>query len=226
LLSRQLLYHGFVLLCLLGAGGFLLPRFLGTGIRRPSSDHEGSPRRWKRSAVVVLLTGFGIAASYGLDLIDRNAIGAGVRVALVVGYLVWEIPVERIRLSIRGVDWILILGLISIPVGILASGLDQPHRIAFSHIEMACGFGLVTLGIASRVVLGHSGNRHLLKRFHPGCTIAALFMVFGAASRIVGELIPELMMNHYIYGAICWAGGGILWGASVLINIARPDSEG
>jgi uncharacterized protein involved in response to NO len=34
LLARLLSYHAFVLLCVLGAGGFLLPRFLGLGVRR------------------------------------------------------------------------------------------------------------------------------------------------------------------------------------------------
>src|SRR6185436_4573066 len=33
LLARLLSCHAFVLLCVLGAGGFLLPRFLGLGVR-------------------------------------------------------------------------------------------------------------------------------------------------------------------------------------------------
>ena len=33
LLGRLWSYHAFILLCILGAGGFLLPRFLGMGAR-------------------------------------------------------------------------------------------------------------------------------------------------------------------------------------------------
>ena len=41
LLGRLWSYHAFILLCILGAGGFLLPRFLGVGARH---SFETSPK--------------------------------------------------------------------------------------------------------------------------------------------------------------------------------------
>lgn len=225
LLVRLLLYHGFVLLCLLGAGGFLLPRFLRLGLRRMyGGEKEGNPI-WRRSAWITLLIGFSIMGSYIVDMIGYSHVGASLRAALVVAYLAWEMPLERIRISFTGVDWILVFGLACLPVGILIAGWFPGFRVGLSHLELAAGVGLITLGIATRVVFGHTGNREKLEGFHPWLSLSAVLMIIGVGARIGGDLAPELSINLYTYGALFWLLGGLLWGACVLTKILSPDPE-
>jgi uncharacterized protein involved in response to NO len=225
LLIRLLMYHGFVLLCLLGAGGFLLPRFLRLGLRRMyGAEKEGNPI-WRRSALITLLVGFSIMASYILDMMGHSQVGVSLRSALVVAYLFWEMPLERLRFSILGVDWILAFGLLCLPVGILVAGWFPSFRVGLSHLELAGGVGLVTLGIATRVVFGHTGNRQKLERFHPWLSLSAVLMILGIGVRIGGDLAPELSIKLYTYGALFWLLGGLLWGACVVTKVLSPDPD-
>lgn len=226
LLFRLLTYHGFVLLCLLGAGGFLLPRFLGLGFRRAFDDGRQPARGWWLAAGGAVGTGLLIAATYVLEAMEHTRLGTTLRALLVVGYLLRELPLERLRFTRRGVDWMLVTGIACLPSGILAGGWWPELRVGLAHVELIGGFTMITLGVATRVVFGHSGNRALLERFHPGITLAAGLMLLGAATRIVGEWIPRLMVSHYIYGAVCWVGGLVLWAVCVLPKVTRPDPEG
>ncbi len=226
LLVRLFLYHGFVLLCVLAAGGFLLPRFLGLGLRRRYSGEGQASPVWKRSAVVSLGVGLGIPLTYGLDCLGESGWGSVVRALLVVSYLVWEMPVERFRVSWQGVDWILVLGILCLPLGILLAGWLPGYRVGLSHVEIALGFGLITVGIATRVVLGHTGHRELLERFHPWVSLAAVLMVVGTLLRVGGDLLPSGLVSFYGYGALCWVSGGIVWGICVLRHVLKRDPEG
>ena len=224
-LSRLLMYHAFLLLSVLGAGAFLLPRFLGLGLRRKYQTEGRIEGAWARSAVIALALAGGVLATYLIDVLVSSAVGSSIRAALVIGYLAWEMPLERLRFSREGVDWILVLGLLSVPIGMLAAGWRPIHRVALSHIELAGGMGMITLGVATRVAFGHTGNRALLKRFHPWLTAAAVLMILGYLSRIAGEMMPRLLVSHYIYGGLCWALGGVIWACCVLRHILKPDPE-
>jgi uncharacterized protein involved in response to NO len=50
-------------------------------------------------------------------------------------------------------------------------------------------------------------------------------MLIGMASRMSGDFLPRLQKSHYIYGALTWMAGLILWAWVVLPSVLRPDSE-
>lgn len=226
LFFRLLTYHGYVLLCLLGAGSFLLPRFLGTGIRRKIAGGRDPSRQWLGAAAMALVIGFSVAGSYVLDAFHRPQLGASIRAILVTGFLCWEIPFERLRFTWRGVQWLLVAGLACLPVGIATAGWFPGVRVGMAHIELVGGFSLITMAVASRIVYGHSGNRERLERFHLWITIAAGLCVVGLLSRLTGDFMPRLMLSHYIYGALCWVVGLIIWAVVVLPKVLKPDPEG
>ena len=94
-----------------------------------------------------------------------------------------------------------------------------------ARLLRAQGFGLVALGVGTRVIFGHSGERQQLERFHPGLTIAAVLMLLGMLTRINGDVIPSTQLSHYLYAAICWVGGLILWAVCVLPQVLQADPE-
>ena len=75
------------------------------------------------------------------------------------------------------------------------------------------------------MVFGHSGERQQLERFHPTLTTAAVLMLLGMLTRINGDMIPSTQLSHYLYAAICWAGGLILWAVCVLPKVLQADPE-
>lgn len=225
LLARLLSYHGFVLLCVLGAGGFLLPRFLGLGLRRQFPDSAVVPPAWTRAARVAKIAGLLIVASFALEAWGWSRTAGAMRTVILLAYLAYEMPLERLRWHGRGVQWQLIVGLGCLPLGVFLSGWFPAVRLTWSHLELVGGFALITTGIATRVVFGHTGARDRLKRFHPWLTAAAVLMLVGLASRISGDLLPGIQAHHYIYGAALWLLGALIWAVCVLPRVLRPDPE-
>jgi uncharacterized protein involved in response to NO len=225
LLGRLLGYHAFVLLCILGAGGFLLPRFLGVGPRRKLAASPDPARDWRRARTFALTTGLLVIGTYGLEAAGWARWAVTLRALAVSGYFLREIPFERLRWSWHGVQWLLVVGLACLPVGILAAGWLPQVRVAMAHFELVGAFGLITIGVATRVVLGHTGQRARLERFHGWLTAAGGLMLLGMLTRIFADFIPSSMISHYLYGALCWGAGLVIWAGCVLRFILRPDPE-
>ena len=225
LLAKLLTYHGFVLLCVLGAGGFLLPRFLSLGVRRKFPTSPTPTPEWLAAVRVAAAAGVLIVLSYALEAFGWPRTAGTLRAAIIVGYLWLELPLERLRWTWNGVQWLLVAGLVCLPLGVLAAGWMPGWRVALGHIELLTGFGFITLGVATRVVFGHSGERAQLERFHAPLTVVGVFLVLALLNRLSGDLVPSTMASHYLYAALCWLGGTLLWSARVLPNVLKPDPE-
>ena len=157
---------------------------------------------------------------------ERSQLGGTIRAILMLAYLGWQIPLERLRFSSAGIQWLLLCGLLCLPLGILTAAWMPTLRVSLGHVELVGGFSMITLGVATRVVFGHSGKRERLERFHLWLTIAGILIVLGLLSRIAGDFWPRLMLSHYVYGALCWMAGLMIWAVCVLPQLLRPDPEG
>lgn len=226
LLAKLLSYHAFVLLRVLGAGGFLLPRFLGLGLRRKFTPSPSVTPEWLEAARFAGVVGVLIVVSYGVEAAGWTRTGATLRALLIASFIWRELPLERLRWTWQGVQWMLVVGLACVPLGVLASGWLSGWRVALSHVELLSGFGLITLGVATRVVFGHSGERAQLERFHGPLTVAGALLLLGLLNRLSGDLVPSTMATHYLYGALCWLAGMLLWSVRVLPKVLKPDPEG
>lgn len=225
-LGRLWGYHAFILLCILGAGGFLLPRFLGLGARRKFETSVVTTPEWRRAVAVAGGAGVLIVASYPLEAAGWTRWAGTIRAVTMVAYLWNEMPLERLRWSWNGVQWFLLVGLACLPLGVLASAWLPGTRVGLSHIELITGFGLITLGVGTRVVFGHSGERERLDRFQPWLTTAGVLLFLGMLSRVSGDFLPKSMLSHYVSAAWCWIAGVVIWAVCVLPKILRADRAG
>lgn len=181
---------------------------------------------WLAAARFAGWVGVLLIASYGLEAAGWARAAVTMRAALITGFLWRELPLERLRWTWNGVQWLLVVGLVCLPLGVLASGWLPGWRVAMSHVELISGFGFITVGVATRVVFGHSGERAQLERFHAPITVAAGLMLLSLINRLTGDVIPSTMVSHYLYGALCWLAGLLLWAVRVLPKVLRPDPEG
>ncbi|HXG49734.1 MAG TPA: NnrS family protein [Methylomirabilota bacterium] len=225
LLGRLFGYHGFVILCVLGAGGFVLPRFLGLGARRRFAASTLDAGGWNRAARIAAATGAMILLTYALEAAGWHRAAGLARAVLVVAYLAREMPLERLRWSWQGVRWQMIVGMACVPIGAGAAGWFPSMRTTWWHVELMAGFSLITLAVATHVVFGHSGARERLGRFRPQLTGAGLLVLCGLVSRVSGDFLPGIQVSHYLYGAACWMAGVLVWAATVLPRVLRPDPE-
>jgi uncharacterized protein involved in response to NO len=144
---------------------------------------------------------------------------------LLAFYLVRWVPLAPWHRGLGTLTNMLRIGLISLPLGYGALVGWPTYTIALEHIVFMGGFGLITMAVGSRVMLGHSGNRSLGQRIDWTMRVALWLILLGLATRVSADFIPKVMISHYIYAAICWVGASLLWAAHIMPYVLVPDPD-
>lgn len=152
----RLIGYGMILPVVLGVGGLLVPTFMA--MREPltipglARAHQRGPRRALYAMVVLLLVG-----AVALDGRGMPIAAAWVRALVGTALLLWvwklfRLPgrADRLSYTLWSSGWILFAG--------LWLGVLVPLRpLVGEHVVFLGGFGFLTLGIATRVIVRHGG---------------------------------------------------------------------
>jgi uncharacterized protein involved in response to NO len=224
-LRPLLQFQGFVLLPILGVGGFILPRFFGLPNRQEFPESRNPPPGWARQALWALTAGLAILGTFVLEAAGNPRVGSLLRFIVSAGYLYWQVPFFRSNQRKSSLALALRIAFLLLPVGFLAVTLFPAYRVALLHLTLIGGFSLLTLCVATRVVFGHSGQQAAFTARLRWLTVAVVLMLVGMVTRISGDYWPKILVTHYSYGALLWAGGLLLWAIRVLPGIGRPDPD-
>jgi hypothetical protein len=100
-----------------------------------------------------------------------------------------------------------------------------PERIfSFLHVVFVTGFSLLTFIVASRVVLGHSGQAEKFRAPLKSVFCMVGLVTFAMLTRVTADWMPALCMSHYAYAALVWIVGVIIWAIAILPGVRQPDS--
>jgi uncharacterized protein involved in response to NO len=200
---------GMVLPLVLGLGSLLVPTF--TGMRDPlaipfvAAPHERRGRRGLYATLVATL-----ALAFAAELAGHPTLGAWLRAAvgLIMVTLVWKLyrgpglagaPARALWLS----GWMVALGLV------LAAAFPK-HATAMLHVVFIGGFGLLTIGIATRVVVSHGRHPLDLERAALAPGVVAAFGL-ALAARLAAELDPARAAGWLAVSGIAWWLAWIGW---------------
>jgi uncharacterized protein involved in response to NO len=219
-LGIRLLSLGMVLSLVLGLGGLLVPTF--SGMRDPlvipglARAHERPPRRVLYLTLIALFT-----AAFALEALDQAGAGAGLRAlaATVIGLLVWKLyrlpgRQDLPAFVLWSAGWMVLAGL-------WLTVLAPAHALAGEHVVFVGGFGLITFGIATRVVVSH--GRHPIT-IEPGVLNqpVVLALVLALLVRVIAEWSPaNLIAALWGVSGLLWAVAWGLWAARALPRIVR-----
>lgn len=225
-LQRLLAFQGFVLLPVLGVGPYIVPRLLGRDSLHDFPESAPTPPHgWTSRALVSLLVGAVVLGSFWVEAYRSAPIGHGLR-ALAVSALLWRelpavlgssgwnLPSTSVRLAIA-----------CVPIGYASAALFPTLRTALLHIVFMSGFSLLTLLVATRVVFGHSGNLHQLAGRNRWLATFAGLVILAMTTRISGDFWPKIQFSHYIYGAIAWAAGAVVWAWRAVPLLFQTDDD-
>ncbi len=225
MLGRLLYFQGFVLLPILGVGGFILPRLLGVPSRQDFPESYAPPPGWSGKALTASAVGVLLISSFVLEASGWIRTGYLLRLLVVSGYLLTDVRLFRapsktnvLALSLKIAVALLLLGLLSV-------AKFPGYRVGLLHLTLIGGFGVITLSVAIRVVFGHSGNLSRLSGKNRWFIVAIGLMLFGMATRVSGDFWPKIMATHYSYGALVWACGVLIWAAYVLPKVFFSEPE-
>ena len=226
LFGAMLLNQAFVLFLLLGIGTFLLPRFLRLENMRTMAEERTASPGWRLRAAFSAATGLVLLASYWLEASDpATPAAAWLRGLAAIVYLAAMVPFHRQSLPLRTASLAAHLSLLALVAGLIFPLFWPAQRVAGLHVVFLGGFSLITFTVATRVVLGHSGNEALFETRLPSLQIAALLLLAGTVLRAVGDFSPA--RPHWLNGAsYLWMLAAGVWGCSVLPKVRLADPSG
>ena len=223
LFGAMLLNQAFVLFLLLGVGAFLLPRFLHPRDARTMTGARTAPPGWRLRAAFSGFTGVVLLASYWLEASNPGAPAAAwLRSLAAIVYLAVVVPFHHQSWPPRTAAVAAQLAVVALVAGLLFPLFRPAQRVAGLHIVFLGGFSLITFTVATRVVLGHSGNEALFETRLPALQTATLLLLAGAALRAAGDFSPA--RSHWLSAAsYLWLAAAGVWGWSVLPKVRIPD---
>lgn len=224
-LGRLLLNQGYLLFPIMGVGAFLLPRFFGLPNRQSFPESRALPPGWIGRAAFALLCGMTVLAGFVLEALGKAHLGNGLRAFGVLVYLVRELPIQKAGLGGGSLAWGLRVSLGSILAAYLAMAVWPGRSFSLLHLLFITGFSLLTFTVASRVVLGHSGQAEKFgKTLWPMVTLIAL-VALAMLTRVSADWMPAIQLTHYAYAALAWALGVLLWSFFILPSVRKADPE-
>ncbi len=215
----HLLVKGMMLPLVLGVGGLLVPTFSAMrdplvipGIAKPG---QRGPRRALYLPLALLFL-----AAVLLDALAHVVAAAWLRAiaASVLGSLVWKVtrkPGRRDLLSwtIWSAGWMLLLGL-------WLAALVPSRAVTGLHFVFLGGFGLLTLGIATRVVVTHGGYPRSDERRVLNLGVVAA-VALALTLRVLSDFAPGMATRLYAASGTCWILGWAAWCWNAVPRIAR-----
>lgn len=224
-LQRLLTYQGFVLFPILGIGPFILPRFFGMASAHDFPESVKPTRSWTAKALIAVGAGVLILATLFLEANGSMRFAYGARFAVCLIYLMLEFPLKTGPQSANIFGAGIRIALLGILSGFLAIAFFPAYRVGLLHLTLVGGFAIVTFVVATRVLFGHSGNIAKLKGKNRWFLVSLGIMLFAMATRISGDFWPKIMASHYIYGAILWIVGVLIWAFYALPKVLVSEDD-
>ncbi|GAA5481816.1 NnrS family protein [Haloferula sargassicola] len=219
---RLMLFQGFLWLPILGVAPYLLPRFFGKSSPHSLDESRSIPRGWWRPFFISVIAGLLMIYSFEVEARGLLRPGMWLRAAVVGVSIAFSVPGwlgwGGVNAVGRGLRWVVPCAL----AGWIAAGWFVPLRIGLLHGMFIGATGLIMIGVATRVVLGHGGRHDRLqspmKWFH---AVWALLLLV-AATRITPEFVPKIRISHYIYAASFWTITMLFWAWRLRLEFAKP----
>ncbi len=215
-LALLLLYEGFILLPILGIGGFLFPRFLQDSVRAVNGSWAASA--WIHLAIGTAVLGTMVPQAGGATFWAPIARGL-----LVAGFLGWQTTLWRRGSQTGTLSWMLLMAVTLLVVGLLISGSTVAFRVAVKHVLFVGGFGLLILTVATRVIWGHGGRIHLATGKRKILRAILILILLGMATRVVADIIPKIRVSHHIYASLSWVAASAIWAWAVWRAPDKPN---
>ncbi len=224
-LQKLLSTQGFVLLPILGIGPFILPRFFGMPSAHDFPEMLRPSREWTRKALLALLAGGMVITSFFAESRGWVRTAHAARFVVVLTYVLKEFPFASAPGAKNALGFTLRVAVVTLLSGFAAVAAFPEFRAALLHLSLMGGFALITFIVASRVVMGHSGQIEKLKERNRWLRWVVGLILFAMLTRISGDFWPKIMISHYNYGAVVWALAAGWWAWKILPNVRWTEPE-
>ncbi|MDP2643999.1 MAG: NnrS family protein [Desulfobacterales bacterium] len=217
--GKSMVQQGFVLAIVLGVGGFLAPRLMGTfkvtkSASSPCCEIKQTQDR-KRYQLLHLLFGLVLLSSFFLEGFGLVRIAYGTRAFLITGMMIWtrslvfkplmhEQYVRLVWLSF----WMVFLGSWSV-------FFFPEYHVAMLHLVFLGGYSLMTFSVATMVISSHAGRKEKLQRPSKVLTFLAFSVLAATILRVISAFMPDRYFLLLGLSALSWLMGAFIWLLSI-----------
>jgi hypothetical protein len=109
--------------------------------------------------------------------------------------------------------------------GLLGIAWWPQYRVGSLHTVFIIGFNLIVFTVATRVVLGHSGNLDRLKTRLWLFILMSALLFLAMVSRVTDDLSPRPRIIHLLAAALLWLAASVIWMIKVIPKVAIAEEE-
>lgn len=207
----RLVSRGMMPALVLGLGGLLVPTFAMmkdplaiTGVARAG---QRLPRRVFVLTIGALLVFALVCEAKGAPTLGAWARAVAGLASTLLAWKLWRPPGRRVALS-----WALWAAGWCIALGLVAAAALPAYEVTAWHVVFVGGFGLLTLAIATRVVVSHGG--HALRE--EGDVLGAVVLVAVAAALVLRLAADGTSRAAVVRDALAAGAWTLAWGAWIV----------
>lgn len=219
----KLLFHYGLMHCLvLGAGSLLIPAILGFG-PLPLSSVALKEWTWGKIKVPYVLAVF-LLLSFAVESFVDTTLGRGVRFGVVafVALVCWRIfSLPKVKSISAGFIW---ASAWAIFAGNFLAFVAPERAVSAIHLTFVGGFSLLTLTVATRVVLAHGGHGLEAEKTSRALLLSGASVLVASLLRVGVEVFPTHSVSLLTSAAFVWVLGFVLW-ASRFLRLALAASK-
>lgn len=235
-IGKPMMEQGFLLSMVMGIGGFLLPRIMGTYQHHQAGSQERqipcavAQRRSShpfRSVIFHLGCGLALWTSFWLEGWGWISWGYGMRAIVIIAEFFWTKTLPHLQ---KGADFYKVLALSSawmIVAGYGLAAIFSEYRVAMLHLAFMGGFSLLTLAIGTMVILSHAGEADRLKRPMGILLIVAIGSALALVKRTLLIAFPDSYFTFLGLSSLAWifaVGSWLIYMISRLFKVPEEDA--
>ena len=223
--TRLLAQEAFLLLPILGVGGFLVARILGIPSRQSLPDSRTPPPGWWPLALEALSVGLLILASLALEAKGHLREGGSLRFVVLLAWWSRDLPGLWRAKTVGTQAWMLKVGLGFVAAAPLLLAIDPARMLAMEHVLFITGFGLVIYAVAARVAFGHSGHLEQTREVSKPLRWIVWLAVLAMSTRVSADYVASIQASHYVYAALTWVIVTVIWLRVVWTKLWTQEEE-
>ena len=209
-LGGLMLNEGFVLFPILGVGAFFFPKLLG-GAKPEPADLQIAAVLWRKRAAIAALTGMVIWSSFVLEALAWVRPAAVVRGLTTLIYLVTQGHLLERPSGPPFLAQCFRFGALLLVVGLFLPVVLPAYRLANLHLTFIGGFSIILFTVSTRVILGHSGQRHLFQRRLRFLITSLALLTLAMLARVSADFTLPERNSHLVYAALIWLTAAMVW---------------
>ena len=200
--GRKIYFEGMTLFLVLGIGSRLIPVISGRGI---------VDQPWNKSVLTNISLAAALFASYALQSSGEVLVGGVLKIFVItwIGYFGWGL-FEKSKTKSRLAIGMKLSGTMVL-AGVVMSVIQPGSTVHWMHLTYISGFGLMTLTVASRVILAHGSYDLVYETKSNTLWLSGALILTAAATRAAAPFTGAGYTMHLVYAAGVWILAMVIW---------------